>query len=273
MEQYFKYAIVRAIPDPRKGEVVNIGIVVFHDQNIDVRLLPSFGKLLALDANADIAEIQNLPESLPQWTARFDTVEEKHAAIHRFGMITLSDLGTFRTTEAVPYAEHVSMLMKNLVTPRARESAPANTANRITTSLREIFRQRDILGKNNSDIRRHLVVPNFPIDPEENLFVDFALKNGSYLFTETADFRSRSKGSLDNSRIASFAAIKLLKAKRRFRIPIKAYVVYAGSGAEISPQLKLLEDYADQLIDLENRRALAKYTQTIMEAAGPNLQL
>lgn len=38
MEHIYNYAILQVTPDLRRGERVNIGIVVFHDNNLDIRV-------------------------------------------------------------------------------------------------------------------------------------------------------------------------------------------------------------------------------------------
>lgn len=272
MERIYKYAVIRATPDRRKGEVVNIGILVFHPDTVDTRLAPSLNKLLALDASIDVEEIRSLPTVLGQWASRFDSVEEKYEAIRHFGVVTLSEVGTFRTTPALGYQDQVSNLLKTLVLPKQRDE-PSVSINRISTSLREVFRQRDVLGKETEDIHRHLVVPNYPINADENLYSDFALKNGAYWFTETADFRAKSRGALDNMRVASFAAIKLLKAKKLHR-NVHTFVVYATSrDADLSGQINLLSTCAGEIIDIDDRKAMARYTQQILEVAGSNKQI
>lgn len=273
MERFYNYAVIRAIPDPRRGEIVNIGLAVFHEQSVDVRMAPSLGKILALDPGLDIEQYQRIPESIAQWSARFDSVPERYEAIKHFGIVTLTELGSFRTTPSINYEDHVRRLMTNLVVPPIRENQIISSANRITTSLRQIFRSRDVLGKTNDDIGKHLIVPNFPLDPEENLYADFALKNGAYWITETADFRARSKSSMENSRVAAFAAIKLLKAKKKFP-KVKTFVVYASqSDASVAGQLNLLGDHTQELINLESKQDMGRYMNAIMGAAGATAQL
>ena len=273
MDRFYKYSILRAVPDPRRGEIVNVGIAVFHDESVDVKLAPSLAKLVALDGSVDLEQFLDLPLAIGQWTARFDSVEDKFNALKHFGLVTLTDLGTFQTTDALTYDDHVQRLLKTLIIPRPRESAAVTAGNRITTALRQIFRGQDVLGRSIEDIGKHLVVPNFPIDPEENLYADFALRNGGMWVTETADFRAKSTGSLDKSRVASFAAITIDRAKKRFR-RTHSFIVYAAkSDSEVMSQLNLMGDYADDLINLQSRKDLARYTQTILEAAGPNRQI
>lgn len=274
MERSFKYSVIRAVPDPRKGEVINIGILVFHAQTVDVRIAPSLSKLLALDAAIDVDQIRDLPQTLGQWSSRFDSVEEKHAAIQNFGIVTLSEAGSFITSPSLNYEDQLAMLMKTLVLPRGRDQSSATSVNRISTKLREIFKQSDILGKDEGDIRRHLVVPNYPIDREENLFAEFALRNGAYWFTETVDFRAPSKRVIDNTRVASLAAIKLIKAKKKFKKDVNSFVVYAAhSDEDAATQLSLLREYTDELVNIDDKRSMARYTQKMLTLAGPNRQL
>jgi len=274
VEHIYRYAVVRAVPDPRKGEVINIGVVVFHSETVDVRIAPSLNKLIMLDGSIDLDEIRHLPQVLAEWTARFDSVQEKHDAIQAFGIVTLSDLGTFRETPTLTYEDQVATLMKTLVLPRGREQSDGKSTNRISTRLREIFRKKDVLGKDEDDIRRHLVVPNFPIDRGENLYAEFALRNGAYWFTETVDFRAPSKRLIDNTRDASLAAIKLVKARSKFRKDIKATVIFGtASDAVAAGPLTLLKDYADELVNIADRRAMARYTQRILELTGSNREI
>src|SRR4051794_7852586 len=122
MEHIYKYAVLRVMPDPRRGEVVNIGLAVFHADTVDVHVAPSLGKIIALDPSVDIEQYQKLPDALKQWATRFDSVEDRINAIRHFGMVTISELGQFRVTEGVTYAEHVKRLMQTLVVPKARDT-------------------------------------------------------------------------------------------------------------------------------------------------------
>lgn len=274
MDDIFSYAVLRATPDALKGETVNVGLVVFHPDTVNVLLAPSLRKLIALDGSIDINEILELPETIKQWAARFDSVADKAEAIKYFGFVTLSELGRFHVTEAVNYESHVERLMEKLVLPRRRDGLSAAPLNRITTRLREMFDKRDVLGRGVDDIQRNLIVPNYPIAPKENLFSDFALRNGSMWFTETADFRGRTKGQLDNSRVAALAAIKVLKAREVFGKKAKTFVIYAADAeSDVGSQVNLLRDYAGDLVNFNSRNQMAQYMQAIMNAAGHNKQL
>jgi Protein of unknown function (DUF3037) len=272
METIYKYAIMRASPDARRGEVVNIGVVVFHAQTVDVLFPPSFHKLLALDGTLNLDEITQLPDTIKLWASRFDSVQQKHNAINKFGIISLSELGQFRVDDSLSYARQTQRLMQTFVIARPRVST-VTANNRITTDLRTIFIKKSILGFEQEDIKRHLVVQRYPIDEGENLYSDFAFKNGVYWFTETVDFRARTKGPIDQFRAASFAAVKLDKAKKKHR-KAKTFVVYAQNQELSAPSaLTLLGDYADEVINIDNKHEISRYTNSILNVAGSNHSL
>ncbi|WWW74772.1 DUF3037 domain-containing protein [Escherichia coli] len=45
----FKYSLIRVTPNLEKGETINVGLIVYHDSDIDVRMLNSVSKLKAID--------------------------------------------------------------------------------------------------------------------------------------------------------------------------------------------------------------------------------
>ena len=171
------------------------------------------------------------------------------------------------------YEASIKRLMVTLVEPKSRSRhIVANT--KITISLRDQFKKQNILGKDAKDITKHLVIPNYPLFPDEGLYADFVLKNGVYRITETADLRAESGSAADRRRIAADAAIKLDKARKKFKRSSKRYVVYGASpGSDASQQVNLLGDYSDGIYNIGSKTDMASYMELIMEAASQNRQL
>jgi hypothetical protein len=48
MARSYKYAVLTAVPNPRRGERVNVGIIVFRPDGFDVRFKQAEYKLRAL---------------------------------------------------------------------------------------------------------------------------------------------------------------------------------------------------------------------------------
>ena len=268
MAHIFEYAVLRVTPDPVRGESVNIGLVVFLDSGIDVRMLPHLGKVTALDANLDLNALLVLPDQLRtlySGPARPVGVAEP---LRHLGVVSISEKATFSLQDQSQYDAQVESLMKRLVfpTPNKKRILPKNT--RIQTSLRKAFAKQGILGEKQEDISKYKVVENFPIAEDENLYAEFALKNSQYHFTETTDFRSNTSTDKDKSRIASLAAIKFVEASKKFK-QLRRYTVYAArSDNEVKSQLAMLGNNSDGVINVRSRSDMAAYMDQIMAAAS-----
>lgn len=273
MERSYKYAVLRVIPDSRRGESVNIGIAVFTAAKVDIRLISSLNKVAAIDGSIDLYRIAALPDTLKEYLSSKKGVEEKYSAFKEIGFVSLSELGWFISNNNVDYEESIKRLMITLVEPKSRVRHNV-TNTKITISLRDKFKSQNILGKDPKDIAKHLVVPNYPLFPDEGLYADFVLKNGVYRITETADLRAESGSAAGRRRIAADAAIKLDKARKKFKKSSQRYVVYGASlGSDTSQQINLLGDYSDGIYNINSRTDMAAYMGLIMDAASSNCSL
>ena len=59
----YEYSVIRYMPDRLRGEVVNIGILLFHENRVDARILPDLRKAKAINPNVDLEELYKLPET------------------------------------------------------------------------------------------------------------------------------------------------------------------------------------------------------------------
>ena len=78
MSDNYQYSVLRVIPNKRRGECVNVGLVVFFNNKIDVRVLPSLNKVRAIDGKVDLSQIFELPELLNEWIEPNWSIDEKH---------------------------------------------------------------------------------------------------------------------------------------------------------------------------------------------------
>ena len=272
MAHSYSYSVLRAIPDQRRGESVNIGLVVFRPEGgTDVRLLSSLNKVYALDANIDVEQFEVLPQMILDWVSSTNDIAKKHESLKQFGIVTVSDLGYFQCDEK-QYESFLDRIMSALVKPPAHFPR-YKVQGRVHTVLRRIFIQQRVLGASLEDINRKLIVERFPIAVNENLYADFAFKNGVYHITETINYKVTSGINTDKFEETGLKAIKLDKARKVFGEKTKRALVYVADTKiekQLTPHLNLLGDYADQVVNLRSTADKERYFAALLPHAGHN---
>ena len=271
MAHSFEYCILQVILDRRRGEKVNVGLVVFSDERVDVRIWPSLHKVHALDANFDLDQIFRLPEILPKWVQSAETNAQKHKLLKDLGIVSVTELGVFEC-EAHKYDWFVSDILNSLVRPPSAFRR-TKTYGHLQTALKEVFRGHEVMGEEMADIEKHLVVAHYPISESENLFADFAFKNGVFHVTETINYRVKSGLFTDKFEETGLKAIKLVKARENLGRNTKRYVVYSADAKTekaLTAHINLLSGYADEIYNLNSRDDKQGYFSRILNLAGVN---
>jgi len=129
----------------------------------------------------------------------------------------------------------VNQIMNTLVKPPAHLSRQ-KIQGRVHTVLKRIFIKQQVFGLTHEDIHKRLVVERYPIAVNENLYADFAFKNGAYHITETINYKVTSGINTDKFEETGLKAIKLDKSKKVFGEDTKRFLVYVAD-AHIERQL------------------------------------
>ena len=115
MDIIHHYAILRIVPNPARGERVNVGIVVFLEDRMDIHISSSLHKVRAIDPRIDIDRIFELPEVLNNVVSPDATVEQRHRLLRSFGITELTELGWFQIERPEDYGYQVEKIMNDLV--------------------------------------------------------------------------------------------------------------------------------------------------------------
>lgn len=249
MAHIFKYAILMAIPDRLRGERVNVGILVFLKERVDI-WFPELSKIRALmggdwDAYAADARrrmVDNLggaeqAEGIVRSMPKLDPVFQA------------SDVSWFSIPSLEEYEVRVKEILSSLVI-RPKEP-PSVKPTRINAEMSKQLRMIKVLASRNHTIDNHKVVRNFYISREEELIADFALKNGSMHIFATLDLR-RASVRIDE---AALKAITLNQAKKRYKNKKTNLIgVYATSetGHQFKPHIELLKEYSTNTYNWSN---------------------
>ncbi|SFN67052.1 DUF3037 domain-containing protein [Dokdonella immobilis] len=269
--QIFDYSLIRAVPDPRRGEWVNIGVCVYHTGNLDVHLTDSYNKIRALDPNADLRLLRRLSHDWNSICEDLGSAVARQAILSGLPFAHASPLAQF-VCDTESYEEQVRLLLRDLIVPPVaiREKREP----RLRATLKNHLIRAKLYSEDPSAISQHKVVANFPVMEEAKLFADFAARNGVMHITETIDFRVKSDQLRNRHGQAAIKSITLDKAGEIFP-DCKRNVVFAYNDQdldEIQPSLNLLRDYSMNMFNAGNPKDLADFVELTASALRQRLE-
>lgn len=270
MPNTYDYAILRLIPDASRGESVNVGLVVFGPDGIDVRLTPILQKARALSAWVDVEHLRQLQEAIP---AALNKIADRELQLFTlrslFQPVTIDDdIGRFVVGISHEYEARITETMAAFVLPEPRtRRAAGQIVNRLHSDLKEWFRRHQLLGLNAEALHKHKIVTNYPIAPTAGIYAEFALKNGVYRITETIDFRVKDVDSRKSNEAAA-KAMTLMEAKAALGTDTQRFAILAATDyAKIQAQINLLSRHADHVLMRDSAEDMDFYAKTVAKAA------
>lgn len=271
MAHIFRYAIVRLVPYAHRGETLNVGIVVFCNDRLDVRFSapPSLLDYFGIQSTT----LDWVAENLVRIDNRELPLEERVSEISRFSGIQLSEIGWFLIDEPHQYEARISDIISEYVEkPKKIKRKTENSS--LLKDLRRIFKDYSIYSTRIEDINKHKVISNMPVGPAGKLHVDFLLKNGNYHATETLDFRKSEDAGPTELKNAALASVTFRHARDVLGPEAtRCYLVYAAPSVvemAVSPALEIAGRDGVVMFNLESKEDKASYLDTILSAAGVN---
>ncbi len=267
----FDFSVIKTTPDAYRGEVINVGLLVYLQNGIDIRFINSLSKLKFFMTASSVKELESTVENI-EWLAKsISNADELHNMFK--GFIHITKPGYFTISDNSEYEIKINNLMDKLVNPVKEKSTRTSRA-RITTSLKDVFKKHKIYSSDECDLFDHKVVSDYPISKDEGLFADFLLKNGAYHLTETLDLRTENnRAKLGES---ALKAITIDKAKLTFSNNVKSFVIYAADAKQerdSRSQLNLLSDHADKIYNINSKHDMSDYYDHILHAANDGLTI
>jgi hypothetical protein len=259
----FEFRVIRYEPDARRGERVNIGLLVKTPSGVEVVLLKNMSKALAI--SPQVSFHVSLQADLTDMYSDF----AKHGTLdsaESLGEFTLSKAGNF-FCEASELPAQIEAAMKRLVIPARRPSTREGTT-RLHTDIKRQFKQNGVLATEPEQIKDHKVVAGFEFPGDEELSADFAFKNGVWTLTQVIDYRSGSAAAAAKKiKEVSLKAISLDQALKdtdrllgdKLEVVNSAIVWVPDELTEVvAPQIDILGDYA-KIFRFQSQREQAQY--------------
>jgi hypothetical protein len=267
----FKYSIIKYMPDPRRGEIVNVGLVVFKPNQLDVHVINASAKLRMLDGSSSVDDIESLKSAMEEIGAIAGDIETAKGILRSFKLASfLSEEAEFVLDNINQYDQRVRSLFNLLVKPHASKERTVKT-HRILTNIKERFESLDLLAKSTDDLSRHKVVYNYPLNEKSGFHADFLLKNGKFHITEAIDFNVNDLNS--KFKETSLKMMTFMEGRKALGEDTGSFFVYSASMAtkkEITSHLNLASDYSDQIFNLDCPKENARYFDTICSLVGQN---
>jgi hypothetical protein len=268
MNKTYHYVVLRLAADKMRGEVINVGVVLFkegdHPRSIAMATL---NKLRAIDSSWSTARLFKWIENINAILAgsKSSSVTKQIEVLERFGVCDSRAVGMFYAETQDELNERLLEIKRLYVSNSAKpDKAKGTKRTRLQTALRDQFKHMQILGANIDDLNNHLVVPNVPIPSHPDLKSDFVYKNGVYRITQTIDYRV-APDSLHNK--LAEACVKSTAAE----LAAKAY----GEGTLRLAVLDIPEEFIDstdthvdlllaqgfEVFHFNNNQSMASYIQ------------
>jgi hypothetical protein len=260
------------MPDPKRGEMINIGVIVYRNSGVDVRLLANTSKIRMFDGDTTSNELSKLKYSIINLCSNSDEPDIQFTLLKNLGSgVFVTEKSSFSIEDLSTYEKRIQKLFNNLVRPYSTRE-PRGNHSRFFTTIKNEFRKFEILARDETDIDNHKIVPHFPIDQNSGLQADFMLKNGKYHMSELIDFNVKDMQS--KFKETSLKTMTFITGKRLLQENMGCYFVYTATASkdkEITSHLSLAEDNCDKLFNLHSKDEKANYYQLLAELTGSSL--
>lgn len=280
----YPFTLLRVQPDPIRGESLNVGVAVFVDGKIIARTDVDPMRLRAFDPNLAALPIwSNLQQDIEGIAVQVRSIDTQHYLLKSMLAPVYADqkLGELLLEEGEGIEERIEQLMQRLIRrPVALARAPRlgkeTKASKLHGHLRDWFKAANIYSRKVADLSNHRIVPDFPISANNDLYAEFALKNGVVHIIETLDFRGHEKVTASVHKEAALKSIVLDQARHTLEDGSQRIAVIAASNyGAMRPAIGIVRDYADDIIAMssaQDKQRLADFiakslhTQAVLPA-------
>lgn len=265
----FTYSLIKYMPSIARGEIINLGLVIFKHDGIDVRMLKNAQKAKIIDNKSKAEDLEKFKSLITKITESINDVEEQYKTLKLFsGNIYLSDRGTFTIQDHQQYNNIVENLFNTLIKSySANEKIPRQS--RLQTKLKNKLLGLDLLASDPEEINHHKVVANYVVGERTGITADFMLKNGKYHMTNVVDLNLNDAST--KFKETSMKVMSFVEGKKILKNNVAAYFVYTASiekEKEMQHHIRLAESYSDCMFNFESGSDQADYLALMQKYSG-----
>lgn len=264
---WFHFSIIKYIPNLKRGEIVNIGLVIYGPNGVDFKFLDNYSKARMLDGVTNEKSLINLSSNLSELLLTDDINEGIELINGLKKSVYLSNPSSFQLSQFETYTQKIQKLYDDLVKPYSLiEPRPRRTTCRLMSDIKKKLNRQSLLSNDRRDLYNHKIIPSFVLNEKSGITADFMLKNGVYHMSSVVDFNVA-----DTALKFKETGLKVLsfhEGEKQISKGIKKYFVYsAGMKKEndISGHLGLVEGNCDEMFNMNSNDDSRRYYDLMVE--------
>jgi hypothetical protein len=272
-----KFGVIRFAPDPVRGESLNVGLAIFNESELDIRVSRSLDKVRSISAAVNTHTLLSVLDKIKALDNAF--MKEAQADINarvsylsHIGPLAVELKGSFSWDSATSYEERIAAIMKHFIEPEPAVQAKREKRTRLLTELKKIFRARHVMASKHEGLDSHRIISAFELD--DGLVADMVLKNGQYHIMQSVDVSSDEHSARRVLAEIGISALVIERAKMKFGDQvIRGRLVYAAN-AKIeriaTPALDAVEHQGAELINWNSAKDRSSFIQAIVDVSIPS---
>lgn len=265
----YDYSLIRYMPNPKRGEIVNIGLIIFGKDGMEFRVLNGAAKLRLLDGASSLSDLTEFEYVLEQAKSICRTQAATLEFLAMFkNAFKISTKATFSIDHESQYESQINRLFNELVKPFSTREG-VKKSSRIQTLIKHKFEAMNLLAKSAEELSFHKVVQNYNFSGKSGFTADFLLKNGKFHISEVIDYNVNDLSA--KFKETTLKVMTFMEGKKHLGQDSGCYFVYSASSArekEIQSHLNLAEDYSSSIFNIASKQEEKAYLNLMARLAG-----
>lgn len=259
MEHSYEYSILQFVPDQIRGERINIGIVIFSNNQFEIRTADFAEKLRAFGNKINSDHIYSAINSIKKYSDLIADenknenfqIHEKFIRLAKGFSFDLSSLGRFSVDGPNSFEINCNSIIEKFVSPNKQEKGYKRKNDTIYSELKKIFKKSRVLASELDTIDSQRILTQYEI--ERGVIASMLLKSNKINILETISAISDDIGI--NKPIAEIAKSLLVFQSAKFKYndtaiaPILLYAMNSKIENQISNSLAATESSGVKLVN------------------------
>jgi hypothetical protein len=271
MAHTYSFAVLRLVPDIARGESINLGLVVFRDDSIDVRIGEVLTRARLLYPELTEADLSSALDVIRRLGNVPMPAADRRRVLSKIGAFALGELGSFTVVDdtAASYEDRVAALLSTFVVPSRSALIKKRPPSKLTTEVRKIFRNEKVLAAigDAAALSEHKIVPEWPIPTRPSIRANFALLNGSMRVCELVDMDLGKDGPPPSAFFEGVVTLDVAQKEAKAAQRVFAYRA-KGAAARIDEALAIAHMHASEIVNWQNKRERETFVHDWVTAAA-----